>query len=119
MDKIVDKEGNVFSKNEVEVFNEKYLSVFKQLAELSAAKKKITELEKKIKEEMKDTMEEYNIKSIDNEYIRINYVAQGKPSVKLDLKSFEQHESSLYNELLNKYPKNVKARSSYVSFRVK
>lgn len=119
MEKIVDKQGNVFSRNEVELFNEKYLAVFKQLSELSIAKKKIMEKEKEIKEQMKSAMEEYNIKSIDNEYIRISYVAQGKPSVKLDLKSFEKEESVLYNQLLNKYPKHVKARSSYISFRVK
>ena len=119
MEKIVDKQGNVFSRNELESFNDKYLALFKQLSELSIAKKKILEKEKEIKGQMKSAMEEYNIKSIDNQYIRITYVAQGKPSVKLDLKSFEQAESVLYNQLLNKYPKHVKARSSYISFRVK
>ena len=119
MDKIVDKDGNQFTANEVVSFNEKYISVFKQLAELSITKKKLMEKEKEIKEEMKSAMEQYNIKSIDNDYIKISYVAQGKPSVKVDLKSLEDDDVALYNELLNKYPKHVKARSSYISFRAK
>lgn len=119
MDKIVDKQGNSFTTNEVARFNEKYLAMFKQLAELSIAKKKIAEKEKEIKNEMKSVMEEYNIKSIDNEHIRISYVAPGKPSVKVDLKSIKENDSSLYEQLLARYPKKVKGRSSYVSFRVK
>ena len=119
MDKIVDMKGNVLSSNEVAVFNQKYLAVFKQLAELSIAKKKLMEKEKEIKEQMKGAMEEYDIKSIDNEHIRISYVAEGKPSVKVDLNSLEKDDSSLYKELLNRYPKYVKPRSSYISFRVK
>ena len=119
MDKIVDKQGNEFSANEVVRFNDKYLTMFKQLSELSIAKKEITKKEKEIKNEMKKAMEEYNIKSINNEYIRISYVAPGKPSIKLDLKSFKEENSSLYNELLSKYPKHVKGRSSYITFRVK
>ena len=119
MDKIVDKNGNELSRNEITSFNEKYLTVFKQLAELSIAKKKILEKEKEIKDEMKKAMEEYNIKSIDNEHIRITHVAEGKPSVKLDLKSFEKDDSMLYNQLLDKYPKHVKGRSSYIMFKVK
>ena len=119
MDKIVDKQGNEFNTTEVARFNEKYLSIFKQLSELSIAKKKITEKEKEIKNEMKKAMEEYNIKSIDNEHIRISYVAPGKPSVKVDLKSIKEKDSSLYDQLLAKYPKHVKGRSSYISFRVK
>ena len=119
MDKIVDMKGNVLSSNEVAVFNQKYLAVFKQLAELSIAKKKLMEKEKEIKEQMKGAMEEYDIKSIDNEHIRISYVAEGKPSVKVDLNSLEKDDSSLYKELLNRYPKYVKPRSSYISFRAK
>ena len=119
MDKIVDTQGNVLSRNEIEVFNQKYLTVFKQLAELSIAKKKLMEKEKEIKKEMKSAMEEYNIKSINNKYIRINYVAQGKPTVKLDLKTFEKEDALLYNKLLNKYPKTVKGRVSYITFKAK
>ena len=40
MDKIVDKQGNEFNTTEVARFNEKYLAMFKQLSELSIAKKK-------------------------------------------------------------------------------
>ena len=119
MDKIVDKQGNSFTTNEVARFNEKYLAMFKQLAELSIAKKKLMATEKEIKEELKSAMNEYNIKSIDNEFIRISYVAEGKPSVKVDLKSLEKEDLSLYNELLRTYPKHVKGRASYISFRVK
>ena len=57
---------------------------------------------------MKKAMEEYNIKSIDNEHIRISYVASGKPSVKVDLKSIKEKDSSLYNQLLAKYPNMLK-----------
>lgn len=119
MDKIIDKQGNTFTTTEIDRFNEKYLAIFKQLSELSIAKKKIVEKEKEIKKDLKNVMEEYNIKSIDNEYIRISYVAPGKPSVKVDLKSLKEEDSLLYDDLLNRFPKHIKGRASYISFRLK
>lgn len=116
---IKDFNDKEFAPNEVALFNEQYLAAFRKLADAVKAKKKLEQDEKALKEQLQKAMDEFGIKSIDNEYIKITRVAGGKDSVTVDLKAFQEKEPNNYKELLADYPKTVKGRSGYVKFEVK
>lgn len=61
-------------------------------------------------------MDAYDIKSIDNQYIKITRV-NGSTSTSIDLKALEKEEPELYAELLKDYPK-VTNRKPYLTFKV-
>lgn len=103
--------------NELILFEEQGLQAFKALSELTKEKKKLENEEKEIKKYLEEKMEEFNIKSFDNEFIKITRV-EGSESVSIDLNELERQESSLYQELLNDYPK-ISKRNPYVRFTVR
>ena len=103
--------------NEVQVFEQKNLAVFKQLQDFKKKQKEMEDQEKKLKKQLEESMSEYGIKSFKNDYITISYVA-GSESTSLDVKMLEEKEPSLYKELLADYPK-VKTTKPYVKFTVK
>lgn len=116
---IKDMNDEVFKENEVALFNNQYLTVFKQLVEVTATKKKLEEEEKRAKEALSKAMEEFGIKSIDNEYIKITRVAPGEDKATIDLDAFQRAEPQNYNELLEDYPKIIKGKAGYITFKVK
>lgn len=103
--------------NQVQIFEQQHIQVFKQLADITKQKKLIEEQEKKVKEQLKKAMDSYDIKSIDNQYIKITRV-NGSTSTSIDLKALEEKEPKLYGELLEDYPK-VTTKKSYLTFKVK
>ena len=103
--------------NEVKVFENEYLEVFKELSKVTNTKKELEAQEKKIKANLEEAMDAYDIKSIDNQYIKITRV-NGSTSTSIDLKAMEKEEPELYEELLEDYPKTT-VRSGYVRFTVK
>ena len=103
--------------NEVQIFEEKHLQAFKKLADVTKAKKEIEKQEKDIKAKLEKAMNTYDIKSIDNEYIKITRVDEST-STSLDLKEFKKKEPRLYDELLTDYPKVTK-RKPHLRFKVK
>lgn len=105
------------NNNEVQVFEQQHMQVFKQLADITKAKKQIEDQEKKVKEQLEKAMDEYDIKSIDNQYLKITRV-NGSTSTSIDLKALEKEEPKLYSELLEDYPK-VTTKKSYLTFKVK
>lgn len=98
-------------------FEQKNLAAFKQLRELTNAKKSLEEQEKKIKDDLTFAMELNGITSIDNDYVIISHVAETE-SVALDTKAFRQDDPDLYNEVMNKYNKRTK-KKAYVRITVK
>lgn len=116
---IKDLNDKDFEKNEVTLFENQYMTVFKQLKALTTAKKKLEADEKKAKEQIKRAMDEFGIKSIDNDIIKITRVAAGKDSVTVDLEAFKVAEPEEYADLLADYPKTVKGKAGYVTFKVK
>lgn len=111
--------GEKFTEDEIKVFNEQYLVAMQSLANLTKQKKAIEEQEKNVKGQIEKVFEEYGIKSLDNEVLKITRVAAGKDSITIDLKEFEEKEPETYAEILADYPKKVKGRSGYIKFTVK
>ena len=101
---------------ELALFEEQGLQAFKNLSEITKQKKKLEDDEKKLKKYLEEKMDEFNIKSFDNEFIKITRV-EGSESVSIDLNQMEREEPTLYSELLSDYPKVTK-RNPYVRFTV-
>ena len=103
--------------NEIQIFEHQQLQAFKQLAEVTKTKKHLEEQEKKIKADLEKAMDLYEIKSFENQYIKITRV-NGSTSTTVDLKEMEKEEPKLYAELLEDYPK-VTTRKPSIRFNVK
>lgn len=103
--------------NQVQVFENKYLAQMQQLQQLVNQKKELEKIEKNIKKELEQAMDEHNIKSIDNEFLKITRV-EASESVSIDLATMKKKEPDLYDDLLEDYPKVTK-RKAYVRFTVK
>lgn len=110
--------GNL-AKNEIEAFNSQYLIMMQNLSNLGKQKKQLESEEKKIKNVLKKCFDEYGIKSIDNEFIKITRVKGSEDSKTIDLKEFEKSEPETYADILEDYPKLVKGKSSTIRFDVK
>lgn len=102
---------------ELKLFEEKNLTVFKQLAEFKKQQAEMESQEKKLKESLQKQMEEFGIKSFKNDLISITYV-DSTETESIDLKRLSEKEPDLYNELLEDYRK-VTTRSAFVRFTVK
>ena len=103
--------------NQVQVFEQQHMQVFKQLADITKTKKQIEDQEKKVKADLEKAMDAYDIKSIDNQFLKITRV-NGSTSTSIELKALEEKEPKLYGELLEDYPK-VTTKKSYLTFKVK
>ena len=112
-------ESEPFTAEEITVFEEQYMEACKSLAEMTKQRKKLEEEEKNFKTQLEKAMDEYGIKTIDNQYVKFNRIDAnpGKPSV--DLKKMEKEEPELYQELLEDYPKLSGKKKSYVRMTVK
>lgn len=98
----------------IQEFENKYLQDFKQLRLLEEEKKKLDELSKAAKaakSKLLDAMLEAEIKSIDNDFIKV-MVTNPSESVSIDLKEFQKKEPVAYAELLEDYPKVTKRSES-------
>ncbi|MBR5582967.1 MAG: hypothetical protein IKW21_00395 [Lachnospiraceae bacterium] len=56
-------------------FNNNALAVMKSIAAISNQKKELEEQEKKIREDLEAAMEQYGIKSFENDILKVTYVA--------------------------------------------
>lgn len=92
-------------------FENKYLQDFKQLRLLEEEKKRLDELSKTAKSKLLDKMLENEIKSIDNDFIKV-VVTNPSETVSIDLKTFQKNEPVAYAELLEDYPKITKRSES-------
>ena len=111
--------GDQFTDQELQVFEEKYLAVMKNLADMSIQKKRLEEAEKKVKGQLEKVMDEYGIKSVDNQFLKIIRVAGSAGKQTIDLDKMQKEEPELYDELLADYPKTSGARKASVRFDVK
>lgn len=98
-------------ENNVALFEQKHLAQFKKLGELKKSIKELQDVEKNVKAEIKAAMDEYDIKSVKNEYVTISRVA-GSEKTEIDLEKLKANEPDLYNELLADYPKVTKKAAS-------
>lgn len=108
-----------FTTKEVKAFEDQHMMIFRQLADIINAKKKWEKEEEKAKAAIKKIMDKYEIKSIDNDVIKITRVAPGADKLTVDLEAFAKAEPEEYADLVKDYPKTVKGKAGYVSFKVK
>src|SRR5690625_270481 len=101
----------------ITLFENKYLSKMQQLQTLVQQKKELDKVEKDIKKELEEAMDKHNIKSIDNEYLKITRV-DASETTSINLREVQKKEPELYNDLLEDYPQ-VRKRKAYVRFMVK
>lgn len=103
--------------NALQKFEEKNLAVFQQLADIAKAKKRLDAEEKDLKEALLIQMENHGVTSIDNDIIRISYIAESE-SVSLDVKGLLAEDPDTYHELEQKYNKRTK-KKAYIRFTAK
>lgn len=113
------QEENQFTEQELQVFEEKYLAVMKGLADATIQKKRLEEQEKNFKKQLEKVMDEYGIKSIDNQFLKIIRVAGSEGKKTIDLDKMQKEEPELFEELLADYPKISGARKASIRFDVK
>ena len=76
------------------LYEKKYLTAFEKLAELTLQKKKLEAEDAKIREQIEKSMDEFNIRSIDNDFIMITRVAANPGKASLDLEALKKAEIS-------------------------
>lgn len=97
--------------NELTVFENEYLPVMASYAELERQMKAAKEKLDEFKKELSEGMDQYDVKSIDNDYIKITRVAASE-SVSVDLKAFQANEPVEFAQLREDYPKVTKRKES-------
>lgn len=103
--------------NELVLFEQQQIDVMRKLSELNAEKKRIDEVDAKLREQLTKAMEEYGIVNFKNDYVSITKV-EASESVSVDLKALEKEESECYKGLIADYPKVTK-KKAYVRITVK
>jgi hypothetical protein len=102
---------------EVAKFENQHMAIMYEIAVRTKQEKELADINKKLKAELEAAMDEHNIKSIDNQYIKITRV-EASSSTSIDLKTLLEKEPKLHGELLEDYPKVTK-RKAHVKFTVK
>lgn len=114
---IVLASGEQFTEQEVQAFEGQYLAVMSSLSAMIKQKKALEDQEKKVKEQLEKVMDEFGIKRVDNQFLKIVRV-EGSKSTSIDLKKLEDEEPDLYKDLLKDYPKTTSRKGS-IRFDVK
>lgn len=102
---------------EVAKFENQYLEVMRDISLMAKQEKELAQKTKQLKADLETAMDEHDIKSIDNEFLKITRVAASS-STSIDLKKLKEKEPNLHGELLEDYPK-VTNRKAHVKFTVK
>lgn len=104
-------------ENQVALFEQKALTLMKQLSDIKKAKDELDSTDAKIRKALQESMSEYGITSFKNEYVTISNVPESE-SVSVDLKKLKEQEPECYDGLINDYPKVTK-KAAYVRIVVK
>lgn len=113
------QESDAFTDKELQIFEEKYLPVIKNYAEVVKQKKAFEEQEKRFKKELGQVMDNFGIKSMDCPFVKFTRVAAGEDKTTLDIDALKEYEPELYQDLIEDYPKIIKGKSAFVRFDVK
>lgn len=107
-------------ENSLAVFQddqEKALALMQGICELAKSKKELEDQDKEMRQTLLDLCSEYDIQSIDNDFVKITK-CKGSESITIDLKKMQDKEPDLYDELLNDYPKKT-VRKEYIRITTK
>lgn len=97
--------------NNLVLFENKALSIMKNLSDLKKEQDRLAEIEKNFRTELQTVMDEYGVVSFKNDYVTISLV-KGSTTVSIDLKTLEKEEPQLYADLLKDYPKETVKKDS-------
>src|SRR5699024_9251309 len=93
-------------------FENKYLAVMAEIQALTKQEKEYAAKVKDLKVGLEKAMDEHNIKSIDNEFLKITRVAPSE-STSIDLKAMKEKEPEQHEELFEYFLK-VKKKNLYL-----
>lgn len=88
------------------VFATNYAATLQRFADLEATIKEMKTTQEQIRGELLNAMTDYNIRSIDNDFVKITRVAPSM-SVTIDTKKLQISDPDLYDELLEDYKKET------------
>ena len=72
---ILSCEEVIHDADELSVFEKNSFAVMRAIAVIASEKKKLEEQDKKMRDELKAAMEQYGVKSFENDFLKITYVA--------------------------------------------
>lgn len=96
-------------KTTIVAFEKKAQAVMKRFRDLTLQKKKLEKQEKAIKAKLTELCEEHDIKSLDNEFVKISYI-KGSETTSINLTRLKQQEPEAYEQLAQDYPKVITKR---------
>ena len=94
-------------------FNNQYLAVMQDIAAVVAQKKAAEEQEKRLKDALKEAMEAYGVKSVDNDILKITYIA---PTVAVSVDTAKLKKK--YPEIAEECSKSA-SKAGYIKVEVK
>ena len=96
---------------DIALFNNNYMATMQRYADLEQTIKELTETKDKVRAEIQRAMEDYNIRSIDNDIVKLTLVA---PSISttIDTKALRISDPVTYEDLLENYPKTTERKQS-------
>lgn len=92
-----DCEDAILEGTEMVAFESKAIAVIQAIADIASKKKELEDQDKKMREQLEAAMEQYNIKSFENELVKITYV---EPTTKttVDSKKLKEKHPDIYIE---------------------
>lgn len=92
-------------------FSDKYIATMQRYADLENTIKELEDTKKKVRSEIQEAMEFYGIRSFENDILKLTLVA---PSVSktIDTSALRISEPDIYDELIEKYPKETHRKQS-------
>ena len=102
--------------NEI-IFGAEYQHLFREMALLEDEAKDIKKRQEEARETILRAMEKHNIKSFENDYLKVTYVSESE-SWSVDWKAFEFEEPEMYEDIARKFTKK-RYRKAYVKVTVR
>ncbi|MBU5212882.1 hypothetical protein [Heyndrickxia oleronia] len=103
--------------DEIQAFESKHMMLMANVAQHIQQEKLLKEQTAKLKEDLGKAMDEFGIKSIDNDLLKITRTA-ASTSKSLDTTRLKNEEPELFAELMTDYPK-ITNRSASLTIKVK
>ena len=102
-----DCEDSYEESTAMQVFNNKAMVLMKNIAELDKQKKALETQDKEVREALKKTMDEFGIKSFENDILKVTFVAE---TTRTSIDSAKLKKD--YPEIAEKYSKTSKVSAS-------
>ena len=100
-------EEAILEGNELVAFGEKAAAVIQSIADIAKQKKELEELDKEMRRQLEKAMDAFEIKSFENDLIKITYV---EPTVRTSVDSAKLKKK--YPEIFNECSKNSEVKGS-------